>query len=49
MGQWISPHRLHSLEQLLWYADSKPESGMYRCRNDYQPAQEPLAFEYDFD
>ncbi|BBN57134.1 type I-F CRISPR-associated protein Csy2 [Pseudomonas chlororaphis subsp. aurantiaca] len=37
IGQWISPHRLHSPQQLLWYADSQPENGLYRCHNDYQP------------
>lgn len=35
MGEWISPHRLACAEQLLWYADSQPEAGLYRCRNDY--------------
>jgi len=35
IGEWISPHRLHSAEQLLWYADSAPEEWRYRCRNDY--------------
>jgi CRISPR-associated protein Csy2 len=37
MGQWISPHRLHSPEQLLWWPDSRPADGLYRCRNDYRP------------
>jgi len=37
IGEWISPHRLNKAEQLLWYADSKPEEGLYRCRNDYRP------------
>ncbi|AIS11305.1 CRISPR-associated protein Csy2 [Pseudomonas chlororaphis subsp. aurantiaca] len=37
IGQWISPHRLHSPQQLLWYAGSQPENGLYRCHNDYQP------------
>ncbi|MCQ9376374.1 type I-F CRISPR-associated protein Csy2 [Methyloversatilis sp. XJ19-13] len=37
IGQWLSPHRLHSPQQLLWYADSEPENGLYRCRNDYRP------------
>ncbi|MBE8717361.1 type I-F CRISPR-associated protein Csy2 [Cellvibrio polysaccharolyticus] len=36
VGQWLSPHRLHAAEQLLWYADSQPENGIYRCRNDYE-------------
>lgn len=44
VGQWISPHRLHSPQQLLWYADSRPEVGLYRCRNDYRPS-----VAYDFD
>lgn len=35
IGQWLSPHRLHSPQQMLWYPDSKPEKGLYRCRNDY--------------
>lgn len=34
-GQWLSPHRLQHVEQMLWYADSQPENGLYRCRNDY--------------
>ncbi len=36
-GEWIGTHRLRSPRQLLWYADSRPEQGLYRCRNDYQP------------
>lgn len=35
MGEWIGPHRLHSPLDLLWYADSQPDQGLYRCRNDY--------------
>ena len=35
IGEWVSPHRLQCAEQLLWYADSQPEKGLYRCRNDY--------------
>lgn len=38
VGEWLSPHRLQKPEQLLWYADSQPEEGLYRCRNDYCPA-----------
>lgn len=36
MGEWIGPHRLRSPRQLLWYADSQPDQGLYRCRNDYR-------------
>lgn len=35
LGQWISPHRLHSAVQLLWYADHQAEQSAYRCCNDY--------------
>lgn len=44
VGEWVSPHRLASPEQFLWYADSRPDDGLYRCRNDYLPA-----LEHDFD
>lgn len=44
IGQWVSPHRLQSPQQLLWYADSQADDGLYRCRNDYQAPQM-----YDFD
>jgi CRISPR-associated protein Csy2 len=45
IGEWVSPHRLHSPQQLLWYSDSQP-NGLYRCRNDYRPvssATQPLS------
>lgn len=35
IGEWIGPHRLRSPRQLLWYADSRSDDGLYRCRNDY--------------
>lgn len=44
IGQWLSPHRLQSPQQLLWYADSQPDNNLYRCRNDY-----PTSQMYDFD
>ena len=42
MGEWIGPHRLHSPQDLLWYADSQPDQGLYRCRNDYRAANPTL-------
>ncbi len=45
IGQWISPHRLQSPQDFLWYADSEKETGLYRCRNDYRLE---AAIEYDF-
>lgn len=41
MGEWIGPHRLHKPQDLLWYADSRPDEGLYRCRNDYRSTFEP--------
>lgn len=40
MGQWISPHRLQGLDDLLWYAQVEgkgEDKRIYRCRNDYVP------------
>lgn len=34
-GQWLSPHRLTSLDQLLWHTESDAEQGLYLCRNHY--------------
>lgn len=48
IGQWLSPHRLQSPQQMLWYADSQPETGLYRCRNDYcTTAQSEYEFNFD--
>jgi CRISPR-associated protein Csy2 len=41
IGEWISPHRLRTPQDLLWYAEHVPDTGLYRCRNDYRP--EPAA------
>jgi len=45
VGQWISPHRLKRLDDLLWEPVHDPEhptaSGLYRCHNGYQPPPEP--------
>lgn len=40
VGEWLSPHRLESIEQMLWYPSACVESGLYRCHNDYQPEPE---------
>ncbi|HQZ79206.1 MAG TPA: type I-F CRISPR-associated protein Csy2 [Steroidobacteraceae bacterium] len=41
MGEWLGPHRLRAPRDLLWYADSRPDNDLYRCRNDYQLATTP--------
>ena len=37
LGQWIGPHRLHSLQELLWHAQTDEALGLYRCRSGYAP------------
>ena len=37
MGEWISPHRLRDVNELLWRAEVDEAKGLYRCRNDYKP------------
>ena len=42
LGEWISPHRLRSLPELLWHAETDEAQGLYRCRNGYAaPAAGP--------
>ncbi|WP_197272803.1 type I-F CRISPR-associated protein Csy2 [Nitrosospira briensis] len=36
MGQWISPHRLSNISDLVWEPDRNSASGLYRCINKYQ-------------
>lgn len=49
IGQWLSPHRLQSVEQLLWYANTDIDTGAYRCCNDYRRTQPTFEFELDLD
>lgn len=35
IGQWIGPHRLRRLQDLLWWGEHRTDDGLYRCRNDY--------------
>lgn len=43
LGQWVSPHRLEHLQQLLWHPDADPENGIYRCINRYSETITPIA------
>ncbi|HLM54268.1 MAG TPA: type I-F CRISPR-associated protein Csy2 [Pseudoxanthomonas sp.] len=38
LGEWIGPHRLQSLGQLLWHPEAGQAQGLYRCRNAYRPS-----------
>lgn len=35
LGQWLGPHRLDSLQQLLWHSEADTDQGIYRCLNRY--------------
>lgn len=44
IGQWISPHRLSQVNDLLWQPDEHVESeGLYRCVNGYQAPSAPTS------
>lgn len=34
IGEWRSPHRLTSLNEILWYPSTEHEAGIYRCMNN---------------
>jgi CRISPR-associated protein Csy2 len=34
LGQWISPHRVEDIRDLLWHYDAQPDKGLYRLIND---------------
>jgi CRISPR-associated protein Csy2 len=36
LGEWISPHRLQVVEELLWHNEFDDAQAIYRCRNGYQ-------------
>lgn len=38
-GQWISPHRLGHLDDLMWHSEVDVDKGVYRCRSGYQPVR----------
>ena len=39
VGEWLSPHRLANLEQLIWRYHAEPETGWYLCENIYKPKE----------
>lgn len=41
IGQWISPHRLDDVNQLLWQPCYAADTGLYRCVNGYRPSPFP--------
>ena len=43
VGEWLSPHRVAKLNDLIWRYCAEAESGWYLCRNLYQPKRVGLA------
>jgi len=39
LGQWLSPHRVQSLDDILWHHRADPAVGLYRCTNGYSTQQ----------
>ena len=37
IGQWVSPHRLQTLSELVWYGQHDEANRLYRCINHYAP------------
>lgn len=35
IGQWVSPHRMNDVRDMLWYKHYDSNSGLYRCHNDF--------------
>jgi len=41
LGQWISPHRLNDVTDLIWSPMHDPDTGLYRCVNEFRAAPVP--------
>ena len=35
LGEWVSPHRVAEVTDLLWHHDAQPDAGLYRVHNPY--------------
>lgn len=40
IGEWLSPHRLKTLKQMLWYQHYEQDKNLYYCCNDYATLSE---------
>ncbi len=49
IGEWCSPHRFKSIEQLLWRYQYKESEGWYLCKNNSQQSYETEDQEENFD
>lgn len=42
LGQWLGPHRLDRLEQLLWHAAEPSDDALYLCHNHYSETKKEV-------
>ena len=49
IGEWCSPHRLQSIEQLFWRYQYQEQDGCYLCKNNAQQSNDTEDREEDFD
>ena len=47
LGEWVSPHRLTTLDQLLWSTETDTEAGLYRCVNRFSAFIHPAGSDID--
>lgn len=40
LGEWLSPHRINNIEEILWHYATDLETGLYRCINNPNPSLE---------
>jgi len=45
IGQWLSPHRLHDLDQMLWHPETDEEKGLYLCHNAFPQYTEEESYD----
>ena len=43
IGQWISPHRLGDINDLMWRPFYDADTGVYRCINGFRPTPSPVS------
>lgn len=43
IGQWIGPHRLGDIDQLMWQPSYDPATGLYRCVNAFKTTAFPVS------
>ncbi len=39
LGEWIGPHRINRLDDLLWWGEHDAQTGLYRCLSGYTAAE----------